>query len=401
MSTLYIINLENPAYKNNPLLRFVVSAIEDRAFKNTIILSGESSFVGDTIIEIDFLKNNIFSRITYWVLRMAFLSFFLFFFNHRLSDRRQCANYTAKIVFYSLKFMVCYFYRIKKGDKLCVINAGYLNIGRFYKWAKRARYAYVMYEIYPFQTLNRKSLSNWMHSKFEKYGLKKLNVVFDFGEGAASVFLRRYYKLRLDNIVLINIIPPKPSKQSREFITLPLSFYYHGALFDHRGLLELVEAMSSFNSEQATLCIRGYGPLEHKLREYCSNNKQKNTFVLDPINTEELPLSATDYDIGLTMVSMDVFAHRLVNGFKTYENIVAGVAIVGPNGPNIKPLIERYNIGLVYEDATVEEMTRVIRYCVDHTNDVMDWKRNVRNINSQQYTISHYSQIFLNAIQNF
>ncbi|MNV00638.1 hypothetical protein D3C71_908080 [compost metagenome] len=192
-----------------------------------------------------------------------------------------------------------------------------------------------------------------------------------------------------------------PTQQFKHEITLnkPLKFYYHGALFENRGLEAAILAIKDLKN--AELYIRGFGPLEQKLIQMIQENEISNVFLLEPVEMSKLTEEAIHFDIGLSLVRMNVLNHQYNVGFKTFENISAGLALVVPASKPLKKLVDHALNGICYEDATVSELTEVFTYCVENQNRILVWKENSRKIYQELYNPLFQQKMLIDSIHKF
>jgi glycosyltransferase involved in cell wall biosynthesis len=125
--------------------------------------------------------------------------------------------------------------------------------------------------------------------------------------------------------------------------------------------------MRNIDKRKGKLYLRGIGAYRNELEKVVEECMlQDKVFFLEPVDTKQLSDVAADFDVGLTMVKMNVLNHKFAVGFKTLENINAGLAIIAPNSYNLKPMMDKYMFGILYDDADISELTRVMKYCTEH-----------------------------------
>lgn len=317
------------------------------------------------------------------------LKFYLFF-------RRQ---HTVESVEFKLRLWLLrldFEKKHKKCDFVVNIDAEASFISSRFCKRKRIPCGFNIYEIFAEQWLgeNKSSLYK-LKTEIERRGIESSQLVFSSANKVLAEFLLSRYQLKR-KIVELTVCPYR-SFSDNITVNEPLKFYYHGAFFKNRGLENLVMAMKEV--EGAVLYLRGYGHLEKELRLLVSENKlEKKVIFLEPVPTELLTQAGTEFDIGLTMARMNVLNHIYAVGFKTFENLSAGLALVLPESYPLKKLNEDYNVGVVYQDATVENMKAVISYCVNNKTIVKSWKANARKAYSDKFNPEFQKANFINEI---
>jgi hypothetical protein len=145
--------------------------------------------------------------------------------------------------------------------------------------------------------------------------------------------------------------------------------------------------------------IRGFGTILNELKELViSQNLTNKVFFLEPVDTQLLSEVGKDYDFGATMGRMNVANHLYATGFKTFENLSAGLALILPESYPLKKLNQEYKVGITYSDATVEELERVFEYILHHKEEIMIWKKNVRSAYHQEYNPARQKEKLIQKI---
>jgi glycosyltransferase involved in cell wall biosynthesis len=195
----------------------------------------------------------------------------------------------------------------------------------------------------------------------------------------------------------ISVTPPSTFNESIEPIQEPISIYYHGIIIENRGLENLVSAVKKYSGIK--IFIRGEGDLLPRLKQMSIElGVMDRVEFLEPVPTQMLSQVAKQYDFGITMVRMNVLNHQYAAGFKTFENLSAGLALILPKSYPLKKLNQEYNVGITYSDATVEELERVFEYILHHKEEIMIWKKNVRSAYHQEYNPARQKEKLIQKI---
>lgn len=318
-----------------------------------------------------------------------FIHLFLFFLS---KNQREFLNYKFTIYLNKIGF---YFLRKQNYDFIINID----SIGAYISNTlnKNVKNALFIYEILGFQNLiSHKNMTDYLCS-IENRVVQDCSLLISSGNEELGKLMNKMYGTQKE-IVSYSICP---DKQFHGEVTLndPMKFYYHGALFPNRGLEASIEAVKDIKN--AELYIRGFGPLKEELALLIKKLNITNVFLMDPVKMDQLTIESTNFDIGLSLVRMNVMNHQYNVGFKTFENISAGLALILPESIPLKILIEEAHNGTYYKDATVTELKAVFTYCIENKEKVKIWKNNTRKIYHDCYNPIIQKQILLNSIFKF
>jgi len=372
-----IVSIDTPPIQKNPYILFIADTLSNDYDISYWGLDKAKNYRNITM----FYINNICLKIFRRVMRpMAFL--FLMISNSKtvkcysFFEIKSVAIYISDIIGSNIFLFFSLLYNSKHKDAFIVINAGGLLALSWLKKIRNIRYCYCIYECYPFQSFVKSRLFSSWRCFFENNGIQKSDFLMDAGENKISLFMSKIYKIKKKEIKNI-LITPKPNfRFSREKTEYPVKFYYHGGYMANRGLEELVCSMKNIDARKGNLYLRGIGDLKKELEEIVSEyNINDRVIFLDPVETELLSDVAADFDVGLTMLKMNCFNHKFGVGFKTFENMNAGLALIAGASYNLKPMFDKYKVGILYTDATIDELTRVMNYCIENIEWLDDCKR--------------------------
>lgn len=376
---LNIVSLDTPPLASNPYALFIVDALINKYAIEYWENCSDTPYKEVCFHSIDSKWRRALQKVSLYLFACWSCIIHLFKGGIEWNGIKEESRYLSFIFTDNLILFAHLFFKAGKKEVFIVINAGALPALRWLKFFKPVRYAYCVYEVYPFQFLSATKLLNRYRCCVEKKGIECADLVIDTGESKISLFLKRIYKIERMRIGNVLVVPPSLEKKAIEKTSFPVRFYYHGIYLPNRGLEELITAMKEIDSSKGVLFMRGIGEYEKELRKIVGEcSVQDRVFFLPPVDTKKLSEAATDFDVGLTMVKMNVLNHKFAIGFKTYENMNAGLAIVAPDSFNLHPFMAIYPIGMGYRDATVDELVRVLNYCVDNLEWIDNCKRTTR-----------------------
>lgn len=316
------------------------------------------------------------------------LNFILFFSN---KNQRDLLHFKIQL---RLKQIGFYFLKKNRYDFILNIDSTGAYIAK--SWNRKIKNALFIYEVLGFQNNSdgKKIVDLLCH--IEKTAIQNAGFLISSANDELGKLLNEIHRMNKE-IISYSICPTQQFKQE---ITLndPVKFYYHGALFENRGLEAAVLAIKDLKS--AELYIRGFGPLKTILVTLIKENNISNVFLLEPVEMSKLTEEAVNFDIGLSLVRMNVLNHQYNVGFKTFENISAGLALVVPESKPLKKLINHASNGICYKDATIPELTETFRFCIENRNTILMWKENSRKIYEELYNPQFQQKNLINSINN-
>ncbi|MEP6595165.1 MAG: hypothetical protein ABJA71_04425 [Ginsengibacter sp.] len=383
----------------NPMLKLYIEALKKNGNYKILIVSLDG--VDDnlhTSISVKALSNRFISYINKGVSFMY--STVASLFTYRKYSWRQhydSSYYFLRHIAQIIQSLI-YCFTFKPGLIIC-IDAAATNAARMYKKFSKVPYVYAIYEIYPDQAIrSHNSILRKLRIGIERYGVCKSSLLFSPISEVIGKFVNRRYKTNKP-VCAVSICPELLAKQSTTEIELPLKLYYHGLFIDGRCLDSLIESMRHINPHEAQLYLRGFGPLEKTLINIVKENNlaDKVTF-LPPAPPDILSQLATEYDIGLTMGDTTILNNRMACGFKTLDNINAGLALLVPDGYVLNQLVTKYDIGKIYKTGQAVDIAMCIQSFVNDIDQVKQYKINSRELSREYLNKENQINIFLNEI---
>lgn len=119
-------------------------------------------------------------------------------------------------------------------------------------------------------------------------------------------------------------------------------FLYIGLLAPGRGIEMLVDVFSSIDN--VSLVFLGYGPLAPKLKTYAS--KGINIYVHDAVAHYDVVPIVKSADFGFCLIENVSLSDYYSLPNKLFEYAFAGVHVIASNFPDIKYVVEHYELGL-------------------------------------------------------
>jgi glycosyltransferase involved in cell wall biosynthesis len=161
-------------------------------------------------------------------------------------------------------------------------------------------------------------------------------------------------------------LPLKNNSKIQQFSNSTI-ILYQGAVNIGRGLNEMLLAMMKI--ENATFYIAGDGdemqPIKKSIKELKLENKVKLLGKKTPDELKEITQHAY---IGINLLENRGLSYYYSLGNKTFDYIQAGIPQVLIGFPEYIALNNKYNIGIVVEELSVEKIETVITKLIEDKN---------------------------------
>jgi glycosyltransferase involved in cell wall biosynthesis len=231
-------------------------------------------------------------------------------------------------------------------DLVLCVDGLFLPAARLLGRLWKRPHGYMMLEIYPDQEANVNARKRRLMAMVERFGLRSAAGALVQDTAWGRLLRIRYHMPELSYHV-ITTCPSLPPRQADPEPGMPLRLYYHGLYQQHRGLEDLILAMKE--TKGATLSLRGFGTAEQELRDLVRDHSlEGRVFFLPPVKREDLAAVAADFDVGVTPGSGEIGNGRFAVGFKTYEYMAAGLALLAPPSRALVPMLRRTGTGFIY-----------------------------------------------------
>lgn len=374
------------AYKNNPMLKMYGAALSgshenifscidhaDQVAPGCRFISSPRFFWGYflyVLAKISFGAKHYCAQRNRGAQLFAWLLSPVFFFDYIVANLRQL--YVAHVRM-----------RNQKVGFVVAVDGDFLLAAFMLAKLKRARFFYSVYEVWPDQIapsgvweLSAKYARTCIEAFFcrRAFGIITVTRVW-------SKLVRRRYSLPQSRFIEVPVCPA-PVSLPDETAHEPVRFHYHGAFLLSRGLTELLRAFQGVQG--AHLYMRGFGPDEQKLKELVVELKlDDQVFFLPPVDVDELVAQGRDYDVGVIIAKPDTANGRMCTGFKCFEYLNSGLALLAPSSLPLRAFIKDNGCGLNYGWPDELVFREIIQHIIAHRSELLVLKRAARNASTK------------------
>ena len=154
-----------------------------------------------------------------------------------------------------------------------------------------------------------------------------------------------------------------------------------------RGAEEAVQAMQYV--ENAVLLIVGGGDVIPSLKLMVVELQLNEKVKFEPKKSPpELLLYTLCADLGLSLDKNTNLNYRFSLPNKIFDYIQAGVPILASDLPEVKKIIEGYNIGCISQDHNVKNLAALMNKMIDNKEMRLTWQKNLK-VASQELNWDH------------
>jgi glycosyltransferase involved in cell wall biosynthesis len=217
-------------------------------------------------------------------------------------------------------------------------------------------------------------LARWALARAERGWALRSSRVITVNDAYADV-MAKLLRVRRPLVVMncsYRYEPPRPPvRRFQELLGLPDDrrvVLYHGGLFPHRGIEELMTAMRDVPG--ATLVLMGYGVLEPALREAATGpGLTDRVRFAPPVRPDELLDWVAAADVVAMPIQASTLNHRLTTPNKLFEAMAAGVPVVASDLPGMATIVRETDCGVLCDPADPSSIAAGIRRILEAGDD--------------------------------
>jgi glycosyltransferase involved in cell wall biosynthesis len=223
----------------------------------------------------------------------------------------------------------------------------------------------------------RKFVRNfWL--RMEKILVPRVNFAYTVSGSIAEVYRKAY---NVDFRVIRNL-PYRLHHPSKRPDLLPKcdpvrTIIYQGSLNPGRGLEAAILAMKYL--PKFRLQIFGEGPLRKDMENLVKENDLRDRiFFMGRVPLNELSSHTCLASLGISLEEDLGLNYRYSLPNKLFDYIQARIPVLVTNLPEMRKIVETYQVGIVSESLDPEKLAGIIQEMMTHDERRMTWKRNLR-----------------------
>jgi hypothetical protein len=266
---------------------------------------------------------------------------------------------------------------------------------------KKTKEIKIIYNAHEYHPLEFEDQPNWLNtfgryfSKIYSDCLKNIDLLINVCDGIAEKCKKEFGvdSTVIPNVALYSDIP------IHDNMNTPIRLIYHGGVMKSRKNEEMIKVAEILGNSYELDIIAVALPSEKLYFDEITQlaNKTSNVKILPPVSFNDIVPTINKYDIGIFLLPPTNFnyTHALPN--KLYEFIQAKLAIAISPSPEMKKVVEQYDLGVVADDFTPENLANKIKELT--RKDILFYKNNSLKA-SKIETAEKYQKIYLNAVLN-
>ncbi len=290
-------------------------------------------------------------------------------------ERGNISIFKLRKGFFSLPFYLKFIWHIKLklfSTKASIIFAEDIYTLPFvviFGKLKRAKIYYDSRELFGHLAgLKDKKLKQSFWKWIEKICIKKVDYVMVTGQ-LDGEFLKKEYGI--NNLILLRNLPryykPETNFSLQSYIQIKPEkkiILYQGVLLKGRGIEKVFSVMKEFPDH--VFVIAGGGEYESYYQNLAEQmNLTDQVFFIGKLTQEDLPKVTASADIGVSLIENISTSYYYALPNKLFEYIMAEVPVIVSNLPQMKEVVEKFDVGFAVDIETRDELVTAIKKLSD------------------------------------
>jgi len=256
-------------------------------------------------------------------------------------------------------------------------------------WAQHrfgGRVVYDSHELYT-ETSNISKLEKAIVGFLERVFVRRVHAVITVNNSIAQELMHRY---NMEPPVIVMNCPPRKRfverQNSEEAVSLiPKALglsqevqvvLYQGGFSPNRGLENLVLA-AQYLDKRRIVVFMGWGRLESVLKGMVKElGLESKVYFHPPVSQEDLLLYTSSAHIGVIPYQFVGLNNYYSTPNKLFEYMMAGLPIVSSDFPELKRIIEGYNLGKTFDPDDPKDIARAINEVFEDETQYEQMRRN-------------------------
>jgi hypothetical protein len=268
--------------------------------------------------------------------------------------------------------------------------------------ASQNNFPKVIVDLHEYLPSQRENSLSWrvLYQPFVNYLAKTYLPKVDGAVTVNASIAQKYMEVfKVDKPEVVRNIPKKldnllPSERNDGKIKI----IHHGVAFPSRGTEEMIKMMEYLNPADYNLTFMlvndEHDPYLLKLKETAS--RFSNIEFIKPVKFSEIPNVTNKYDIGLFLLPPLTYNYHYALPNKLFEFIQARLAIaIGPS-PEMKNIVEKYQVGVVSESFDPSSLANAIK--ILSKTEIQKFKQNAHKASATLHADEEMS-IYTNFVK--
>lgn len=172
---------------------------------------------------------------------------------------------------------------------------------------------------------------------------------------------------------------------------------YQGSLIRKRGIFTIVDIAERIN--EIAVVFMGMGNDKCELLEYIKKKKvMDRVFIRNPVHVNDVVKFVSSADIGLQIFKYTMNHYTVISN-KLFECIMAGIAVIASDFPEIRKVVSENEIGILVDPENEKQIEEAIRKLVTDRELLKKFKAN-SVANRHKYTWEIEEKKLLRIFEN-
>ena len=193
-----------------------------------------------------------------------------------------------------------------------------------------------------------------------------------------SDFNARYYEEEygVKNVSVIYNTRKYIENKFRKIDSGQIKVIHHGGAIRNRSLEKIFELSELLDGrfKISLMLIPLDKPYFQHLQNLCRKHSKNKIEIIDFVDYSKINNILINFDIGIPAISAANKNLLYALGSKFFDYIISGLAIAVPPLSSYKQIVEKYKIGIVAEDMTIEKLALILNNT--STEQLDEYKRN-------------------------
>jgi len=251
-----------------------------------------------------------------------------------------------------------------------------VTIKKFFN--KNVKIVYDAHE-YETETHYAKGIGKKITQKLERFLIRYVDKTITVSDSIANEYVR-LYNIEKPTLVLNTPFYKEIEKTDifREKFEIPkekVIFLYQGALNHGRGIENLVSAFKTME-DKYIIIFMGYGLLEESIKE--ASKHHKNIYLHEAIAPHKVLAYTSSADFGISTIEDSCLSYRYCLPNKMFEYMMVGLPIIVSNLPEMKKVVDTFNVGVVLDENSIKGIIEAIEKSVKLDRELL--KKNIEKV---------------------